>query len=88
MQPHEAATERRLAAARLADEAERLARLHLEADSVDRLHARDLAPDHPAALDGEVLGDVARLEQDLVLHADSSGWMVVSRRARFSATGR
>ena len=87
VQAHEAAPERRLAAAGLADEAERLARAHLEADAVDRLHARDLAPDHAAARDREVLRDVARLEQERSsLMPRSSGWIVVSRRARFSAS--
>ena len=56
MQAHEAAPERRLAAARLADEAERLARAHLERDAVDGLHAADLAPQDAGALDREVLG--------------------------------
>ena len=60
VQPHEAAPERRLAAAGLADEAERLAGAHLERDAVDGLHARDLAADHAAALDREVLRDVAQ----------------------------
>jgi hypothetical protein len=88
VQAHEAAAERRLAAAGLADETERLTRVDLEADAVDGLHARDLAADDPAALDREVLRDLARLEQDLAVHAESSGWIVVSRRTRFSATGR
>ena len=57
VQAHEAAPERRLAAAGLAHEAERLAGTHLERDVVDGLHARDLAADHAAALDREVLRD-------------------------------
>ena len=88
VQAHDAAPERRLAAARLAHEPERLARPHLEGDRVDGLHLRHVAADHAAALDREVLRDLARLEQRLVAHDASSGWIVVSRRARFSDTGR
>ena len=61
-QPDDRAAERRLAAARLADEAERLALLHGEADVVDRVHARDLALQH-ALPDREVLLDVPDLDK-------------------------
>ena len=54
VQAHEAAAERRLAAARLADEAERLARAHLDVDAVDGLHLRDRAL-RAARRDREVL---------------------------------
>ena len=46
-----------LAAARFADQAQRLAGADVEADAVDRVHALDLAREH-AALDREVLDEV------------------------------
>ena len=52
-QEHRAA-ERRLAAARLADEAERLAAADREADAVDRLDVADVAVEQEPALDREV----------------------------------
>ena len=48
-EPQQRAPQRRLAAARLADEAERLARLHLERDAVDCAHGGDVAPHHAVA---------------------------------------
>ena len=55
-QAQDAAPGRRLAAARLADEAERLAGCDLEADAVDRVHPFDLAREQ-AAVDREVLDE-------------------------------
>jgi hypothetical protein len=52
-QAHHAARHRRLAAARLADDAERLALLDREADAVDRLHRRDLLLEDDPARDGK-----------------------------------
>ena len=54
----------RLAAARLADDAEGLALAHLEVDAVDGLHGADLALQDPL-LDGEVLLQPFDLEQHL-----------------------
>ena len=62
---------RRLAAAGLADQPQRLALADLEADAVDRLDV----PDHAAkqaALDREVLLDVADVQQDV---ARRVGWV-------------
>ena len=53
-QPEQRPPERRLAAARLADQAERLAAADLEVDAVDGLHVADRAPQEPL-LDREVL---------------------------------
>ena len=80
--------ERRLPAAGLADEAERLARLHREAHAVDRMDLRDLFLED-ALPDREVLLDVADLDERLsalhdVAHA-ASGWppaIVTPRAAR------
>ena len=55
--------ERRLAAARLAHDAERLARFTVRADAVDRLHGGDLLLEDDPARDREVLRDVLDLEQ-------------------------
>ena len=57
------AAERRLAAARLADQAERLAAPDAEADAVDRADLVDLAVDQEPAPDREVLDEVGDLEQ-------------------------
>ena len=61
--------------------------------AVDGLHAGDLALQHAAALDREVLGHVARLEQHLAAHAESSGWIVAlaarePSRRRAGSSGR
>jgi hypothetical protein len=45
----------RLAAARLADQSERLAPVHRERDAVDRVHGTDLALQDDATLDRKVL---------------------------------
>ena len=57
-QPHDAAGERGLAAAGLADDAERLALLDAEGDAVDRLHGADRLLEDDPARDREVLLDV------------------------------
>src|SRR3954447_267363 len=64
----------RLAAAGLADQAERLAALDPEADPVDRPHLVDFAVDQDSALDREVLDEVVDLEQGraVVHQADAS----------------
>ena len=54
--------DRRLAAARLADQPEGLAAADVEADAVDRLDGGDRPLQHPAA-DREVLDEVADLDQ-------------------------
>ena len=69
-------------------EPERLPRPHDERDGVNRLHLPDFAADHAPALDREVLRDRTNVEQRLLAHRASSGWIVASRRARFSDTGR
>src|SRR5262249_54861434 len=61
-QPHDRATERRLAAARLSHEPERLAFSHYEAHVVDGMDAGDLARKN-ALTDREVLLDVPYLEK-------------------------
>ena len=61
-QPQDAAPGGRLAAAALADEAERLAAPDLEADAVDRVHRADLPPEHPA-MDRELLRQAADGEE-------------------------
>src|SRR5262249_40642840 len=96
-------TERRLAAPRLADEAERLAWKDLEGDVVDRMDAIDLALDEDSLLDREVLPDVLRSEECAVLShrlglgrrvrrghraSASSGCIVASRRSRLTSSGR
>src|SRR5262249_44382561 len=58
-----AAGQRRLAAARLAHDPERLARLDAEADAVDRLHRGDLLLEDDPAGDREVLLDVVDDEE-------------------------
>ena len=62
-QPHDAARERRLAAARLADDAQGLAGLDAERDAVDRLHRGDFLLEDDPPCDGEVLADVVDDEQ-------------------------
>ena len=57
-QPHDAARERGLAAAGLADDAERLAFVQRQRDAVDRLHRSDLLLEDDPASNGEVLLDV------------------------------
>src|SRR5207344_367674 len=67
-QAHDAARERRLAAAGLADDAQRLALAESEGDAVDRLHLRDrLLEDDPAG-DREVLLDAVDDEELVAAH--------------------
>ena len=61
---HEQPRRRRLAAARFADDAERLAFHHLEIDAVDGAHDGFGAAEHGLA-DGEVLDEPAHREQRL-----------------------
>ena len=70
-QPQERATDGRLAAARLADEAERLAATDGEADVVDRLHVADLAA-QDAAHQREELAQVLDLDERVVTPLDAS----------------
>src|SRR5439155_24074957 len=58
----DATARRRLAAARLAHQPERLAAMERERDAVDRAHDPTRTAEHPAA-DGEVLDDVPDLEK-------------------------
>src|SRR5690606_35040735 len=79
-QLQEAARDRALAAARLADQAQRLALADGEADAVDRLHLADRAPEHDPPGDRKVLLQVADLDQDLL--AASHPAVPCSSRAR------
>src|SRR5919201_1648584 len=93
VEPNEATTQRRLAAARLADEADCLAAMDLERDVVDRMDPRDLTLEQDPPLDREVLDDVLGLKEEISVrraHAvsASSGLIVASRRARLSSTVR
>src|SRR5256714_7252578 len=99
VEPDHTAGERRFPAPGLADETERLAASHLEADVVDRVHSGDLALEDDALPDREVLLDVLGGEEDVaagtrrlsrpVAHpaSASSGWIVASRRGRLWAGG-
>ncbi len=62
LQPQDQLAGGRLAAARLADEAERLAARDREADAVDRVHLAAARPNKPCS-DRVVLAQVAHLEQ-------------------------
>ena len=64
------AADRRLAAARLADQAERLAAADLERDAVDGLDVADVAVEDDPALDREVELQVLELDQGAVLAHD------------------
>ncbi len=70
-QPQQRASERRLAAAGLADEAYRLARIDVEIDAVDGLELGDGALQHPL-LDREVLPHPLRREQDIARRGQAS----------------
>ncbi len=63
-EPQQRAAQRRLPAAGLANEPERLAAPDLEVDAVDRAHVADRAPHHPAP-DGEVRLHAGGLQQRL-----------------------
>src|SRR5437867_2327064 len=90
----DAAGKRRLAAARLADQTERLSAPELEADVVHRPHLGDLLLEHDSLLDREVLANVLDREQNAVAiavrahPAATSGCSSASRRPRFSPTER
>ena len=71
-QLEEAADERRLPAAGLADDAERLALAQREGDAVDRLHGRDLLLEDDPAGDREVLRQVLD-DEELVPVAHALG---------------
>ena len=62
-EPQDDLAERRLAAAGLADQAERLAASHVEADAVDGPDRADLANAEEAAADREVLDEVLDLDE-------------------------
>ncbi len=62
-QAHDQARRRALATTGLADEPERLAAAHVEADAVHRLHGAGLALEDHAARDREVLDQVADLDE-------------------------
>ena len=66
---HDAARHRRLAAAGLADDAERLALADREGDAVDGLHRGDLLLEDDSARDGEVLLQVLDDEELVAAHA-------------------
>ena len=74
-QLHDRLARGRLAAARLADEAERLARLHVEADVGDRVHLE------PGAADRELDDEVLDPQQRLVFRPEMRG-----TRSRHQAT--
>src|SRR5207302_9002220 len=88
-QANDRPAERRLSAAGLADEPERLSLVDSERHVVDRVNARDLVADDPF-LDREVLLETLDLEQRPVgagAHAASTvPGMVSSRTARFFST--
>ncbi len=65
VEARDAARERRLSAAGLADDAERLTAPDLEADVVDRMHLGLAAAEQPVGLDREVLHDVLHLDEDV-----------------------
>ena len=64
MQTHDAAAQRRLAAAGLADDAERLAAVHLQVDVAQRVQVLRLAADFARA-DLELLREIVDLEKHL-----------------------
>ena len=71
-QPRDQARGRGLAAARLADEAERLALVDVERDAVDGLHGADLLLEDDPLADREVLDEVAHLDERLAAHGATS----------------
>jgi hypothetical protein len=72
VEPQQGPPEGGLAAPRLADEAERLARVQLEADPVDGPHLTRRAPDARALSDGEPLDDVLNPQHRLVVSVHGS----------------
>src|SRR5262249_6102559 len=79
--PDDAAAERRLPAARLSDEPERLALGDRERDVVDGMHARHLTPKH-ALPDREILLDVLDVDERTAVdaHAAATSPSIVSPR--------
>jgi hypothetical protein len=69
-QLHDAARHRRLAAAGLADDAERLALAQREGDAVDGLHRGDFLLEDDPAGDGEVLLEVLDDEELVALELE------------------
>src|SRR6185503_6221535 len=88
LEPQDAATRRRLAAAALADQPQGLAAQDGEVDTVDRLDVTDLAAEQHAVADREVHGKPANLDErrslHLVSHATASRG-ASSRRPAISA---
>ena len=84
VQPEDRPADRRLPAARLADEPERLAALDVERHAVDGLHVTDVAIEDDAALDREVDLEVAELEQIAV---DAHGATTCLRKFCHSSSG-
>ena len=78
---------RRLAAAALADEAERLAALHVERDAVDGMHARDFALQQ-ALSDREVLDEVVDGDEALVYRSTGCSCCSDCHTRLLSSTGR
>src|SRR5207248_5497033 len=76
-QPHDAARERRLAAAGFADDSQRLALVEREGDAVDRLHSRDLLLEDDPAGDREVLLHVLDDEELLAPGHQATGSAVI-----------
>src|SRR5216683_307742 len=70
LQPDDASAQGGLAAAGLADQAERLPGLDLDADVVEGVHPADLALEHNPALDREVLLQVVDPQQHVVWRAE------------------
>src|ERR671915_2603092 len=66
VQPQDRAADRRLAAARLSDEAKRLAALDVECDVVDRLDVAHVPVEHDTALDREVNLQVLETDEGAV----------------------
>ncbi len=69
-QLHDAARHRRLATARLADDAERLALAHGERNAVDRLHRGDFFLEDDPACDWEVLLEILDDEELVALELE------------------
>src|SRR6266404_2632757 len=78
-EPHDAARERGLAAARFADDAQRLALVQRQGNAVDRLHGRDLLLEDDSAGDREVLLDVLDDEQFFATSHYTVSTSIVSR---------
>src|SRR5258706_11312366 len=73
LQPDDAPAEGGLAAAGLADQAERLPRPDLDADVVDGVHPADLALEHDPAPDPEILLQVLNPQSHAAIPARAPG---------------